>query len=162
MPGRRTGEDGPDRPDASMSDGRSTGEVLASLVINAQALLAKEVELVGLELKSIMGRKVAAVATLLVGALAAAGVLMLAAVTTAIALEGVFDARWMAWGAVTLGTALIAAILVLLAARRLTRGWSLRSRRDDVTSMATWLRGLGEELSGGLTGGAEAAEEDGP
>jgi hypothetical protein len=164
MPVRRTARgDGPDRPDDVTSDGRSTGEVLASLVVNTQALLAKEVELVGLEMKALVGRKVAAVAGLLVGALAGAGVLMLGAVTAAIALEGMFDERWMAWGAVTLGAAAIAIVLVLIAVRRLSRGWSLRDGRSDRTSTNTWLRELGEALTdsqSGPTVPAGADEED--
>jgi dipeptide/tripeptide permease len=89
-------------------DTRSTGEVVASLIVNTQAMVAKEVELLGLELRRMVARKAIAVAMLLVGALAAAGVLMLGAVTAAIALEELFDERWMAWGAVTLGFALVA------------------------------------------------------
>ena len=165
MPGRRTARgDGADRPSDTTSDGRSTGEVLASLVVNTQALLAKEIELVGLELKSLVARKVAAVATLFVGALIAAGVLMLGAVTAAIALEGIFDERWMAWGTVTLGAAVIAVILVLIALRRLAGSWSLRSRRSDRTSTNAWLRGLGEEITGRstrTTGTPGTGEEDG-
>lgn len=167
MPGRRTTrEDGPDRPDAAASDGRSTAEVLASLIVNVQAMIAKEIELVGLELKSLVGRKVAAIAALLVGALAAAGVLMLGAITAALALESLFDERWMAWGVVTLGAALVAVILVLVAVRRLAGNWSLSSRRADRTSTNTWLRGLGDEISGrttdteGTTGTTGSSEED--
>ncbi len=165
MPGRRTAhQDGSDRPGHTTTDGRSTGEVLASLVVNTQALLAKEVELVGLELKALVGRKVAAIAALLVGALAAAGVLMLGAVTAAIALEDVFSQRWMAWGAVTLGVAVLALILVLIAVRRLAGNWSLRARRSDPTSTTSWLRGLSEELTGRTTeasGGPSTGQEDG-
>jgi hypothetical protein len=153
MPGRRTARRaGPVGPDDVAADGRSTGEVLASLVVNTQALVAKEVELVGLEIKALVGRKVTAVAMLLVGALAAAGVLLLAAVTAAIALEGVLAERWMAWGAVTLGAALVALVLFLVAARMLGGSWSPRARREDPTSTTEWLRGLGQELSDGLTG----------
>jgi hypothetical protein len=162
MPGRRTSRwGGPDRPEDVTSDGRSTGEVVASLVVNTQALIAKEIELLGLELKSLVGRRIAAAAMLLVGALAAAGVLLLAAVTTAIALESVFDERWMAWGTVTLGSALIAIVLVLFAARMFGGSWSPRSRRKDPTSTTEWLRGLSEELSAGLTGPSGEGPADG-
>jgi hypothetical protein len=150
MPGRRTARaEGPDRSPDGTAEGRSTGEVLASLVVNTQALLAKEVELVGLELKALVGRKIAAVATLLVGALAAAGVLVLGAATAAIALEDVLAERWMAWGVVTLAAAVVALVLFLVAARLLGGSWSLRSRRADRTSTAEWLRSLGEELTPG-------------
>jgi hypothetical protein len=129
-------------------DTRSTGEVVASLIVNAQAMIAKEVELVGLELKRIVGRKAAAIGLLLVGALAGAAVVMLGAVTAAIALEGSFDERWVAWGVVTLVVAVLALMLVLIAARMLSRGWSPRSSRRDTTSTGEWLRALGDELTG--------------
>ena len=108
-------------------DARSTGEVIASLVVNTQAMVAKEVELLGLELKRIVGRKVAAIALMLAGALVLAGVLVLGAVTAALALESSFDERWMAWGVVTLATAVVALILVAVAARLLARRWSPRA-----------------------------------
>jgi len=164
MPGRRTARgDGPpsgsDRPSADDGDARSTGEVVASLVVNAQSMLAKEVELLGLELKALVTRKVVAVATILVGALAAAGVLMLAAVTAAIALEGALAERWMAWGIVTLATALVAAVLVMVALGMLARGWSLRSRRG-ASSTTDWLRELGAELAGDRAGDQAGDQED--
>jgi hypothetical protein len=129
-------------------DTRSTGEVVASLIVNAQAMIAKEVELLGLELKRLVGRKVAAVAVLLVGALSASAVLLLGAITAAIALEGVFDERWMAWGVVTLAVAALSLLLVLVAAGMLSRGWSPRAARRDATTTGEWLRSLGDELTG--------------
>ena len=129
-------------------DTRSTGEVVASLIVNAQAMLAKEAELLGLEVKRIVARKVAAVALLLVGALAGFAVLLLGAATGAIALEVVLPERWMAWGIVTLAVAVIALVLVIAAARLLSRGWSPRSGRRDATSTGEWLRALGDELTG--------------
>jgi len=159
MPGRRTARgSGAARPDDAASGDRTTGEVLASLIVNVQALIAKEVELVGLEIKALVGRKVAAIATLLVGALAAAGVLLLGAATIAIALESVFEERWMAWATVTAGAALATLILVLIAARALAASWSPRARRADRTSATSWLRGLVSDLSGEKAvthGGAE-------
>jgi MFS family permease len=137
-------------------DTRSTGEVVASLIVNAQAMIAKEVELLGLELKRIVGRKVAAVALLLVGALAGSAVVLLGAVTAAIALEGSFDERWMAWGVVTLAVAVLALVLLLIAARMLSRGWSPRTSRREATTTGEWLRDLGDEL----TGRAETPEAD--
>jgi protein-S-isoprenylcysteine O-methyltransferase Ste14 len=137
-------------------DTRSTGEVVASLIVNAQAMIAKEVELLGLELKRIVGRKVAAVALLLVGALAVSAVVLLGAVTAAIALEGSFDERWMAWGVVTLAVAVLALVLLLVAARMLSRGWSPRTSRREATTTGEWLRDLGDEL----TGRSETPEAD--
>lgn len=144
-------------------DTRSTGEVVASLIVNTQAMVAKEVELVGLEVRRIVGRKIAAVALLLVGALAAFGVLILGAVTGAVALEAVLDERWMAWGVVTLAFLLVAILLLLVAARMLSRGWSPSARREDGTSTGEWLRALGEELTG-HDAGTDAAGDgaDGP
>jgi hypothetical protein len=129
-------------------DTRSTGEVVASLIVNAQAMIAKEVELAGLELRKMVGRKVTAVALLLMAALAGAGVLLLGAVTAAIALESVLAERWMAWGAVTLGVAVLALLLFAIAARKLSRGWSPRAQRRDATTTSEWLRALGDELTG--------------
>jgi small-conductance mechanosensitive channel len=159
MPGRRTARgDGPpsgsDRPSADDGDARSTGEVIASLVVNAQSMLAKEAELLRLELKALVTRKLAAVATILVGALVAAGVLMLAAVTAAIALEGALPERWMAWGIVTLVAALVAVVLVGTALGMFARGWSLRSQRAS-SSTADWLRELRTEVTGGPAGDQE-------
>lgn len=139
-------------------DTRSTGEVVASLIVNAQAMIAKEVELVGLELRRMIGRKLAAVAILMVGALAASAVVLLGAVTAAVALESAFDERWMAWGVVTLAVAVFALILFGIAASLLSRGWSLGSTRRSASSTGDWLRALGEELTGrGDDDGAAAA-----
>jgi len=129
-------------------DTRSTGEVLASLIVNAQAMIAKEVELVGLELRRTVGRKIAAVVLLLVGALALFAVLLLGAATAAVALEEVLDERWMAWGVVTLGAAVLALVLVAVAGRMLSASWSPRAARRDTTSTGDWLRALGDELGG--------------
>jgi len=129
-------------------DTRSTGEVVASLIVNAQAMLAKEVELARLEMRRMVGRKVAAVVMLLLGALALVCVLLLAAVTAAIALEDVLAERWMAWGVVTLGGALIALLLLAFAARTLSSGWSLGASRRAVTTTGAWLRELVDELRG--------------
>lgn len=147
MPGRGSATaDGPYGP--SGQDGRSTPEVIASLVVNTQAMVAKEIELVGLELKRLVGRKVAAIALMLVGALSLASVLLLGAMTAAFALENTFDERWMAWGVVTLATAVLALIVLAVAARLLTRRWSLRAGRRDATSTSAWLRSLSDELLG--------------
>jgi len=148
MPGRGSARaDGPGGSEGP--DARSTAEVIASLVVNLQAMVAKEFELVGLELKRIVGRKVAAIALLLVGALTFASVLLLGAMTAAFALEGSFDERWMAWGAVTLATGVLALLLVGIAARLLTRRWAPSAGRRDATSTAAWLRSLTDELTGG-------------
>jgi len=129
-------------------DTRSTGEVVASLIVNAQAMIAKEIELVGLELRRIVSRKLAAIALVLVGALAASGVLLLGAVTAALALESAFDERWMAWGVITLAVAVLALLLIAIAARMLSRGWSPRAGRSDTTTTGEWLGALGDELTG--------------
>jgi protein-S-isoprenylcysteine O-methyltransferase Ste14 len=141
-------------------DTRSTGEVVASLIVNAQAMIAKEVELVGLELRRMIGRKIAAVVLLLVGALALFSVLLLGAATAAIALEDVLDERWMAWGAVTLVAAVLALVLVAVAGRLLSASWSPRSQRRDTTSTGVWLRALGDELTGSSTPDTPPATPD--
>jgi hypothetical protein len=134
--------DGSSEPDA-----RSIGEVIASLVVNTQAMVAKEVELLGLELKRIVVRKVTAVALMLVGALGLASVLLLGAMTAAFALEGSFEERWMAWGVVTIAMSVLALILVAVAAGLLARRWSPRAGRRDATSTTEWLRSLTDDLT---------------
>ena len=129
-------------------DTRSTGEVIASLIVNAQAMVEKEVELARLELRRIVARKVAAVVILLLGALALAAVVLLGAMTAAVALEDVLAEPWMAWGVVTLTVTVIALILLAVAARTLASGWSLDVSRRSATTTGAWLRGLGEELTG--------------
>lgn len=129
-------------------DTRSTGELIASLVVNVQALLAKELELLGLEVKRIVARRIAAIVVLLLGALALAGVLLLAAVTAALALEPQFDEPWMAWGVVTLVSAVVGSVLVAVAGRRLAAGVALEASRRAADATGTWLRDLGDELGG--------------
>ena len=128
-------------------DTRSTGEVVASLIVNVQAMVAKEIELARLELRRIVARKVAAVIMLLLGALALAAVVLLGAVTAAVALQDVLDEPWMAWGAVTLAVTVLALVLLAVAARALAGGWSLDVSRRSATTTGAWLRGLGEELT---------------
>jgi len=140
----RTAEAGAGAADAA--DTRSTTEVLASLLVGAQALVTKELELLRLELKGIVGRKFAALGLLLVGALAAASVLLLGAMTAAFALEPLFAQRWQAWGIVTLGVLLITIVVAGIAARQLSRGWTPAATRRDVATTATWLRALGADL----------------
>lgn len=153
-PKDRSGRDG------SAPDERSTPEVLASLVVNAQALLAKEVELFGLELRRIVARKSTALGLIMVGALMAAGVLGLSAVTAAIALEDVFATRWHAWGVVTLAFLALALLLVLIAMRLLVSAWIPPRARRQASETTTWLRGLGRELAGGASD-AQSTEHDG-
>jgi len=160
MPGRSSargvgsGPDGTDGPDP-----RSTGDVIASLVINTQALIAKEIELLGLELKRIVTRKITALALLLVAALTAGSVLLLGAMTAALALEDRFAERWVAWGVVTLATLLVALVLLAAASRLLAHGWSPRSGRKDATTTRDWLQGLVGEMTGGESGTGPRSED---
>jgi hypothetical protein len=130
---------------AGGSEARSTAETFASLLVNAQALLAKEVELLGLELRRIVVRKLAALGTVLVLALMAAATLVLGAVSVAIWLESRFDAAWQAWAAVTGGLLLVCLLLTVLVLRLLGGAWTpMRTRRQLDTTVA-WLRSLGED-----------------
>jgi uncharacterized membrane protein YqjE len=153
-PKDRSGRDG------SASDERSTPEVIASLAVNAQALLAKEIELFGLELRGIVARKFAAIGLITIGALMTAGVLGLSAVTAAIALEDVFATRWHAWGVVTLAFLALALLLVITAMRLLASAWIPPRARRQASETTTWLRGLGRELTAGAPDAANA-EHDG-
>jgi len=138
-------------------DTRSTGEIVASLVVNAQAMIAKEVELVGLEVRRLIARRIAAFAVLLVAALTGAAVLLLGAVTAALALESSFDEPWMAWGVVTLVVAVVTLVLLAFAGRRLSASWSLTTSRRAAASTGAWLRELGAELTGTGTDGTDGA-----
>jgi hypothetical protein len=146
-------------PGDGASDQRSTTEVIASLVVNTQAMFAKEVELFGLELRGIVARKFAALGLVLTGALLAAGVLGMSAVTAAIALEEVFDTRWHAWGVVTLGFLVVALVLLGIAFRLLAGAWVPSRARRQVGETSTWLRGLATELTSGAAD-ATSSERD--
>ncbi len=135
-------------------DVRSTPEVLASFLVNVQALLAKELELVGLELRRIVARKLAAVGAIVAGALTAAGVLGLGAVTAAIALEDVFDTRWHAWGVVTLAFLLVSLLLLVVAFRLLAGAWMPTRARRQFSATSTWVRGLADEFTASADEGA--------
>jgi hypothetical protein len=128
--------------------------VLASFLVNVQALLAKELELVGLELRRIVARKLAAVGAIVAGALTAAGVLGLGAVTAAIALEDVFDTRWHAWGVVTLAFLLVSLLLLVVAFRLLAGAWMPTRARRQFSATSTWVRGLADEFTASADEGA--------
>jgi uncharacterized membrane protein YqjE len=135
-------------------DVRSTPEVLASFLVNAQALLAKELELFRLELRGIVARKLAALGLILTGALAAVGVLGLATVTAAVALEDVFTTRWHAWGVVTLAFLVVSLLLVGIALRLLAGPWLPSRARSQLGTTSRWARGL--------VAASDAAGFDGP
>jgi len=136
--GSRAGESGPDQ--------RTTTEVIASVVVNAQALLAKEVELLGIELRGIVARKFSALGVLLTAGLAFAAVLGLGAVTLAIGLEDLFAERWHAWGIATLALLAVTLILLLVAGRFLASPWTPVRTRAQLDRTGSWLRGLNDEL----------------
>jgi hypothetical protein len=140
-------------------DARSTPDVFASFLVNVQALLAKEVELFGLELRGIVARKLAALGLVVAGALAAAGVLGLAAVTAAVALEDVFATRWHAWGVVTLGLLVIALLVFVVAFRLLAGAWTPTRARRQLGVTSSWVRDLFAEFSGSGTDDDDAVAE---
>jgi hypothetical protein len=135
--GRR--QDDPSAASPGASDPRSTGELLASLVVNLQALLAKEVELFGLELRGLVGRKLAGLGLLLTAALASTGVLMLGAITLGFVLEGSFETRWHAWGVATLIFLVVTLILVGLTARFLGGAWTPTRTGHQLGETKAWL-----------------------
>jgi hypothetical protein len=135
-------------------DVRTTGEVLASLVVNLQALLSKQLELLSLEVREIVGRKVAALVMLLVAALAGALVVLLGAVTAAVALEDVLDARWQAWGLVALAVLVPALVLIVVAARLLARPVTPDRTRRELDATGAWLRAMVSTDGDGSTGDA--------
>ena len=121
-------------------DARTTAEVVASLVVNVQALLAKQVELLSLEVREAVGRKVAALVMLVMAVLAGGLVVLLGAVTAAVALEDVLDARWQAWGVVALAVLLPALILIAVAARLMRRPVTPERTRRELDATGDWLR----------------------
>lgn len=145
--GSSHGEVGPDQ--------RTTTEVIASVVVTAQALLAKEVELLGLELRGIVSRKFSALGMLLAAGFAFAGVLGLGGATLAIGLEDQFATRWHAWGVATLVLLALTLILLLVAGRFLASPWTPRRTRAQLDRTGSWLKDLG----GGTTDGAEQEEQ---
>jgi hypothetical protein len=157
MAGRKRTSDDVGRTDEV--DERTTSEVVASLVVNAQALLAKEVELLGLEVRGIVSRKLSAVALLLTTAFLATGVLGLGAVTLAIALEDVFDARWHAWGVVTLILLVVSLVVLLVAGKLLAGPWSPVRTRAQLDRTGTWLSELAKDA--GTPGVAPTDRADG-
>lgn len=138
-------------------DVRTTSEVVASLVVNVQALIAKQLELLTLEVREAVGRKVAALVMLLVAALAGALVVLLGAVTAAVALEEVLDARWQAWGLVALAVLVPAVVLIAIAARLLRRPVAPERTRRELDETGAWLR----RLTGADDGAAGTAGTDG-
>lgn len=152
---RRDGVGAEDRTDT-----RTTTEVAASLIVNVQALLAKEVELLGIELRGIVTRKLAAVALLLTNALLAAGVLGFAAVTLAVALEDVLATRWHAWGLVTLGLLVISVIVLTVAGRLLSGPWSPRRTRAQLDRTGAWLADLAAEQQDSARAMTQPTQED--
>lgn len=121
-------------------DARSTAEVLASLVVNTQALVAREVELLGFEVRRIITEKVVALIQLVSAAVAGIVVLALAAVAVAIAIEPLLPARWMAWALVALVTALLSWVVLALAWRRLSRSWLPRRTLASLEETSRWAR----------------------
>ena len=141
-------------------DVRTTAEVVASLVVNVQALLTKQVELLGLELRAAVGRRMAALVMLLVAALAGALVVLLGAMTAAVALEDVLDARWQAWGVVALAVLLLALILIAVAVRLMRRPVTPERTRQELETTSAWLRSMagadGDGSGGGVRGNGDA------
>lgn len=126
---------------AEPDDDRGTAEVLASLVVNTQALVAREAELLGLELKRIAAEKLTALGALIAAATAGVLVLALGGVAAAVALEEVVPARWMAWAIVAGGIAVLSFLLVAIAFQRLfARTWLPRRTIASVTETAGWAR----------------------
>lgn len=130
-------------------DPRTTPEVVASLVVNAQALLAKQVELLTLELRAAIGRRVTALVLVLVATVAGGLAVLLGAATAAIALESVVDARWQAWGIVTLAVLVPVLVLIVIAARLARTPVVPERTRQELDVTSAWLR----DVTGGRGNG---------
>jgi hypothetical protein len=128
---------------------RTTAELLASIAVNVPALIAKEVELLGLEVRRITTDKLTALGLLVVAALAGLLVLGLGAVTVARALEAVFASPWVAWAIVTAVVAVLTLGLLAAAARLLQRPWTPVRTAASLRDTAAWARDLGATALGG-------------
>lgn len=143
--------------DGERADPRSTAEVLASIAVNLPALVAKEVELLGLEVRRITSEKLTALALFLLASLTGLMVLGLGAVTVAKALEGVVPSPWIAWALVTLVVVLVTVAVLAAAVRRASSPWTPVRTAASLRDTAAWARDLGASVLGGA-GGADATD----
>ena len=124
----------------TVSDQRTTSEVLASLIAGIQALVKKELELAKLELKRILVEKAVALGLALFGALLLVFVLAFVGVTGAAALQEVV-APWIAWAIVTGVYLLLAAVVLAIAAKLARRSPVPQRTKASVQETATWAKG---------------------
>ena len=124
----------------TVSDQRTTSEVLASLIAGIQALVKKELELAKLELKKILVEKAVALGLAVFGALLLVFVLAFVGVTGAAALQEVV-AAWIAWAIVTGVYLLLAAIVLAVAAKLARRNVVPERTKASLEETATWAKG---------------------
>lgn len=125
--------------DAGVFDTRTTGEVLASLAVNAQAMLRTEVELAKLEVTRIVREKLIAVGALVVAAVFSLFLLGFIGVTIAVALTQAM-AAWLAWLLVTLGYALVVGGGVVWGVVLLKRSVVPEATKDELTATVAWAK----------------------
>ncbi|WP_052668398.1 phage holin family protein [Nitriliruptor alkaliphilus] len=109
----------PGSPGQPGIDDRDAPEVIRSLVDNTQLLVKKEIELAKLEIKQIVTARLMAVGFFVVAGVLGLYLLGFALVTAVKGFELVV-AEWLAWLIVTGIVAVLVAILLLLAKRKLT------------------------------------------
>jgi len=126
-------------PDQPPGDGRSTSEVLTSLVANGQALAKKEIELAKLELQEVVRDKAIAIGLAVVGAVFGLFVLAFIGVTAAAALTLVV-AAWLAWLIVTVAYTVVVAIALLITVKLLKRPPFPRTKAS-VEETRDWAKG---------------------
>jgi hypothetical protein len=114
--------------------------VLASLVVNAQALVAKEIELLGLEVRRLTTEKLTALMWLVVALVAGLFVLAFLGVTLAKAIEPHVAADWVAWAIVTGIVTLKLVVAAALAARLASRPWYPKGTLTSLRDTASWGR----------------------
>jgi hypothetical protein len=114
--------------------------VLASLVVNAQALVAKEIELLGLEVRRLTTEKLTALMWLVVALITGLFVMAFLGVTLAKAIEPHVAADWIAWAIVTGIVTVKLVIAAALSARLASRPWYPKGTLTSLRDTATWAR----------------------
>lgn len=137
-PRRGAGESGETR--ARSSDARSTSEVIASAIANAQALIRTQIELAKLEIAGIVRDKAIAIALLVAAGIFGLFVLGFLGITGATALMLVLQ-EWAAWLIVTGVYLLITVVLALVAVRLLKRPSTPEETKRQATQTIDWAKG---------------------
>ncbi len=125
--------------ESGIFDDRPTGDVIASLLANVQALLRTQLELAKLELSQIAREKAVALVSLLLAGVLGLFILAFVGVTAAVALQLVLDA-WLAWLLVTVLYTLLAAVGVFVGVRLLKRSLLPERTKQELERTTNWAK----------------------